>query len=54
MFINDLLQKLGQIFLSITAELTLLKPIELHLHKLKENLVLLMKHKVFVRAYRHR
>lgn len=52
MLINDLLQMLGQILLSITEELTLLKPIELHLHKLKENLVLLIK--VFVRAYHHR
>lgn len=29
MLINDLLQMLGQILLSITAELTLYKPIEL-------------------------
>lgn len=34
MLINDLLQLLGQILLSITAELNLLKPIDLHLHKL--------------------
>jgi len=51
MLINDLLQMLGQILLSITAELTLLKPMELHLHKLKENLVLFIKCTVFVRAY---
>lgn len=50
MFFNDLLQMLGQILLSITAELTLLKPIELHLHKLKEDLVRLIKRKLFVRA----
>lgn len=54
MLINDLLQMLGQILLSITEELTPLKPIELHLHKLKPNLVLLIKLKVFVRAYHHR
>lgn len=54
MLINDLLQMLGQILLSVTEELTPLKPIELHLHKLKENLVLLIKLKEFVREYHHR
>lgn len=54
MLINDLLQMLGQILLSVTEELTPLKPIELHLHKLKENLVMLIKLKELVREYHHR